>query len=1028
MNKLRKQIIGFFSIFLTMLIVPCSAYPADESVLFTSVAPDALILLDLSGSMRWTPAGGYMYISSSQSCGADVAYYPTSGSGHTKSCYIDPYGTVPKWGNTSCSGPFYISSRSGYSTDCSRLAIAKRAIFDMLDENGDGLIKSSGSSTDDSNLNIRMGYMRFYNCGTDDTGGSYTSGCNSLIREINSKYSLIYCGSSNSCSLTSTGSNCVNAESASGGTPLASALQEAKLYLDAHKASDPARACREKFVIFITDGADTFACGGNGSENQSDQYKRRKATVAKAKALNDAGYKVFMIGFGADMPEHLERTLNWAAYFGGTDNPVEANSGNTNAITVSSNPCNEDAANDPANAPLSGYAFLATNPDELTTALRQAVNMIRSATYSFTNISVSTARTTSENDMYVAYMQPIDDEPFWIGRLKKYAITASGAIGSEVWDAGVKLQARSASSRVMKTYINGSVVDFNTSNITPSLLGLGSSETTRRDEVVGYFRGETAYNEDNWKLGDIWHSSPVVITSPSAYFEDNLDGNNAFATFRASHQRTSSAGTRIVVVGANDGQFHFFETGGGEEIMSFIPPNLLHKLPLVAHSTHPTGLTHQYFVDGPISAADVWLGSGSGASKSASDWKTLVVFGLGRGAEIGAPNLWSKNSSCTPDTSSANKGYSQTYSTNTPYYCGYYAFDVTTTTSPTFKWRLNPTSRQEYFGAPWSKMAIGRVKISGNERWVGFIGGGGYSYECGGGQPSPPTSTWGKGFFVVDLKDGSIIWSYTKADNSEMNYSIPAPPGIVDTDGDGFIDTAYVGDMGGNMWRFKFCLGNQSSCNTSNWAGGYLYKQSTGMIRPIYTGVTITKDPLGNLWVYWGSGDKQCPADPNAQERFYAVKDDRISVFTFGDLENLTSENQTYNGRKSGFSIQIPGNGEKILSEPIVFGGVVYFTTFTPASGSNPCEQGGSGKLYGINYLTGGGGLSGGVRSTGSLGAGIPSSPIITINPSTGQPDLYVTMSGGGGVDSGIVKPSAVSMNLPSNKSKMLFWKDQRVK
>ena len=31
--------------------------PPDESVLFTSVAPDTLIVLDLSGSMLWTPAG-----------------------------------------------------------------------------------------------------------------------------------------------------------------------------------------------------------------------------------------------------------------------------------------------------------------------------------------------------------------------------------------------------------------------------------------------------------------------------------------------------------------------------------------------------------------------------------------------------------------------------------------------------------------------------------------------------------------------------------------------------------------------------------------------------------------------------------------------------------------------------------------------------------------------------------------------------------------------------------------------------------
>ena len=73
------------------------------------VRPDALLLFDLSGSMNWTPAGEIMYISSSQTCGSNVAYYPNSGTGHTKACTISSSGTVPKYGNAACSGPFYRS-------------------------------------------------------------------------------------------------------------------------------------------------------------------------------------------------------------------------------------------------------------------------------------------------------------------------------------------------------------------------------------------------------------------------------------------------------------------------------------------------------------------------------------------------------------------------------------------------------------------------------------------------------------------------------------------------------------------------------------------------------------------------------------------------------------------------------------------------------------------------------------------------------------------------------------------------------
>jgi hypothetical protein len=281
--------------------------PTDESALFTSVAPDALIVLDLSGSMLWTPAGARMYTHNANQCDNNsAAFYTFSDTSHDRACDIDPYGTVPKYGNSTCTEPFYRTSGTGHTTDCSRVAIAKRALFDILDDNDDNSI----TSTDEQVLNIRLGYMSFNECSGDDTAGSYSSGCNALIWEIASKYSRIYCDSNSSCSPTDSRAGSVSGETASGGTPLVSSLNEAKLYLDYHKSGDSSRACRQKFVILITDGADTFACSGSGSENQDDQYKRRRETVAKAKALADAGYKVFVVGFGATMPHWLQNTLN----------------------------------------------------------------------------------------------------------------------------------------------------------------------------------------------------------------------------------------------------------------------------------------------------------------------------------------------------------------------------------------------------------------------------------------------------------------------------------------------------------------------------------------------------------------------------------------------------------------------------------------------------------------------------------------------------------------------------------------------
>ena len=71
----------------------------------------------------------------------------------------------------------------------------------------------------------------------------------------------------------------------------------------------------------------------------------------------------------------------------------------------------------------------------------------------------------------------------------------------------------------------------------------------------------------------------------------------------------------------------------GIELWSFIPPNFLPRLQYVAHSTNPSMLGHQYFVDGPVTVADAWLGTGDGTQKSPADWKTLLIFGEGRGGE-----------------------------------------------------------------------------------------------------------------------------------------------------------------------------------------------------------------------------------------------------------------------------------------------------------------------------------------------------------------------------------------------------------
>jgi len=1143
---------------------------ADETALFTtSTAPDALISLDLSGSMAWNPAGDDLTYGATESCASDTSncsgtgcsggfcgssksattYYANTscsvadstnctgtncangfctsakvatpfyaasacGTANTTNCRgsscgrtdgfcNSPVSSSTYYAHSSCSTPdtyncrysetwtdcangfcasSHYSSWSGRSCtvactttgcttpcttsscsvpctsggctkNCSRLSIAKRSIFNILDDNNDGTINTA----DETSLGVRLGYMRFYNCSDDDTGNSYTSGCNSLIKTIGSSYSSI--------------NTSVSAESASGGTPLITQLKEAKLALDAHKATDDAKDCRQKFVILITDGSDTYGCGGDGSECDNDRYKNRREAVAKAKALGDAGYKVFVIGFGTAMPPYLRNTLNWMAYYGGTDNPNSSNTGSGTAYSIvtgcsttnTSACCNLTAAacyptgvtgcgsagstltevcydatkpyptttgnstanfrassNDPGYLDLSGYAFLAADADQLVAAVKAAITIIREATYSFSQSSIQSSRTVDENFIYEGSFQPISGDPVWLGHLKQYAVNVDGTVGAELWDAGTVLKNTAAADRIMKTYKAGALIDFTTANLTNADLAVATD--AERNAVVGYFRGESAYNPENWKLGDVFRSTPITVGTPSVYYDDVRDATanpNAFAQHRTSHVRATSNGLRVILAGANDGQLHAFKTSNGSEAWSFIPPNVLSRLKLTAHATEPSSLTHQYYVDGPVTVADAWVPStaGAGTSKAASDWKTLLLFGEGRGA---GTNLWSSSSSC-------DSGFNQSYTSTYQYYCGYYCLDTTSSLSPTFKWRLGFSSaRAPYMGAPWSKPMIGRVLDGGNEKWVAFIG---------GGVSAPGAVNSGKGFFVIDLVDGSVLWSYTKADNANLDYPMPAPPSIVDTDSDGFIDTVYLGDLGGNMWRFTFCLksdGDSCGSTSSLWTGARLFQASSG--RPIYSSASVAKDMDNKIWVYWGTGDKMDPTNATASEKIFALKDeDRMATTprTIGNMQDISSAASFTDTSKFGYYISLAA-GEKVLADPTVFGGVLYATTFTPSSSTNPCYQGGTAKLYGLNYTTGAGALViPGSTATPprsiDVGTGIPSAPIISLKPGGGTtPDMYVTTSGSGLIGA---QTQRVNINPPAwaNRTNMIFWKDKRV-
>lgn len=832
------------------------------------------------------------------------------------------------------------------------------------------------------------------------------------------------------CTETSNPNKCAYIVNA-GLTPMEGTFQSAynyflgeKDYQTGTKAACPIEDyCQKNFIIYVTDGLPSVDKDGNTNTAAAlINNVKAKITALRNITVGEDTFDVQTYVIGVGLTDEAKVHLNALAVAGGTD--------------------------------VNGSAYYANNLADLNLALYKVFESIAGKSFSFSTASVSASRVKDENYLYEASFLPSPLnalEPFWLGYLKQYTIQENGEVnGTSNWDAGLALKNRdiASDSRTIFTLQSGISTSFIASNLSNADLGV-STDTERTDVVDFITKGEldANYKYYKWKLGDVFHSSPKTIGTPSYDYVDQVDKSNpkGYVGFRDAHLRTTTAGVgygkRIIVVGANDGQLHAFRSTDGREVWSFIAPNLLPQLKNIVHKTHnpiPGGIAHTYFVDGPVSVSDVWLPdtASNGEAKVMGDWYTYMVFGLRQGGES---TLWSSDPSCDPGSSFSSSYMAPTIVGGTvteagnPYYCGYYGFDVTNTLSPQYKWVLGkntynglPNTVGPYLGRPWSRVALGRIKdSSGNETWVGFIGGG-YS----GVQHKPPSTsnTKGKGFLMLDVKTGNILWKFTYSDSSVMQYDLAGPPAAVDVDNDGFIDTVYAADVGGNLWRFKFCLRSEGACT---WTGSKLFATSTGNIRPIYTSPTIAKDSIGNLWVYFATGDVMDPANASAQERFYAVKDNnRTNTYTLSHLADVTDSYYTpadEASKPAGWYIQFTGGGEKVLADPTVFRGVVYFTTYVPTqSVSSICDKVGEAKLFAIDFTTGKGKFDGDNQSE-TIGKGLSTNVIVSLNPYGGT-DIYASTSTVGNEGESHTKKLETPAIANLNRTNMFFWQDKRVR
>jgi hypothetical protein len=467
------------------------------------------------------------------------------------------------------------------------------------------------------------------------------------------------------------------------------------------------------------------------------------------------------------------------------------------------------------------------------------------------------------------------------------------------WDAGSLLESRAPGTRVIYTAVpkgGGSGLDrleFTPGNV-DSLAGYLQDSQSDNAGLIDFVRGTGR----DWKLGDINHSNPVVVGPPSGSAALMGDG---YQEFKESLKERST----VLYVGANDGMLHCFDVLSGGELWGYIPFNLLRKLKnmwAVDPDTDERYFSRDIFVDGSPSVSDVYIGG---------QWKTILVCGQG-------------------------PGWGSVVGGGTNYY---FALDVTDPENPVPAWELTvPT-----MGETWSVPAIGKVTKNGQPTWVAFMGSG---YD----NNPDPGFVLGNVFYAVDLNDGSIFWTFTldEVDTSEASRSnakyaniqntLPGSPSLIDIDQNGLVNTAYIGDLDGRVWKVNIEAADP-------WTAEVFYTDPDNY--PIITKPALWRSATSQIpgtRVYFGTGGDDAAPDTAAYS-FIGL----IDASAKPEVEWFLGTPDAGGVRPADKDVGDLGAGEKVWADPKISDYTVYFSTLTGGIESvNPCaDLAGGGKLYG---------------------------------------------------------------------------------
>lgn len=565
-----------------------------------------------------------------------------------------------------------------------------------------------------------------------------------------------------------------------------------------------------------------------------------------------------------------------------------------------------------------GSAYYANDSATLNNALNNVFSDISSRTGASSSVALNSGYISSDNKVYQARFNSGD----WSGDLLSVPLNANGdlptdLISSSTWKGSITIGNKTPTMRSILTIkpTTGKGIPFRwpVNPATPTSTELDASQTAPLNndpstlavdnlgsKRVDFLRGDrtnegVTFRKRSSVLGDIINSAPILVKTPEA--------TKTSASYLAFKQ-TQINRTPVIYVGSNDGMLHGFKASTGEELLAYVPQSAFSNLNQLTNKVY----THKYFVDGSTNVGDVLLQN--------LTWQTALVGSMGAGGR------------------------------------GIYSLDVT-----------NPQNFSEANANQIVKFEFNEL----NDPDVGFIPGAPSIVKLNNGKTA---AVFGNGYnstgngqstlFIVDIETGVLITKINTGVGSTLTPNALANPTPVDSDGNGTADFIYAGDLTGKMWKFDL-----SSVNPSQWKVAYNGNPIFDTGKPITEQADVTPHPLGGYMVAFGTGKFVEVAD-NANtdsNSFFGLWDNESSVV--GNLSNLQPQtviSQTLTSRqvsstavdystKRGWYLALPSSGERSVTNPIVKGGKVIFTTLVPSSA--PCSFGGTSWLMEVDYLNG---------------------------------------------------------------------------